>query len=147
MSKRRHYVVEVERDEEGWWVASVPEVAGVHTQGRTLAQARERVREALSAATGVDDSAIVMNENLRLDDAIKGRLDEAMSARMDAERLQRLAQKAVRAAAVDFTRRGMSTRDTGDLLQMSHQRVHQLLHSKAGSEKVSWVAGRKAKNK
>jgi len=45
MTKR--YSVDYELDQSGWWVASVHEIAGCHTQGRTIEQARERIREAL----------------------------------------------------------------------------------------------------
>src|SRR6266516_2402542 len=41
------YHVVYERDESGWWVASVREVRGCHTQGRTVDEARRRVRKAL----------------------------------------------------------------------------------------------------
>src|ERR1700683_586441 len=41
------YHVSYERDESGWWVASVREVRGCHTQGRTVDEARRRVLEAL----------------------------------------------------------------------------------------------------
>lgn len=44
----RTYGVIYERDEEGWWVADVPEVPGCHTQGRTIEQARGRILDALS---------------------------------------------------------------------------------------------------
>lgn len=43
----RSYDVVVERDEEGWFVGSVPGLAGCHTQARTLEQLLERVREAI----------------------------------------------------------------------------------------------------
>lgn len=44
------YTVRYERDEEGWWVARVLEVDGCITQGKSIEQARERIREALAAA-------------------------------------------------------------------------------------------------
>ena len=44
----KSYEVVYERDDEGWWAASVLGVRGCRTQGRSLAQARERIREALS---------------------------------------------------------------------------------------------------
>src|SRR5438093_11899068 len=44
----RTYRVEIERDAAGMWVASVPSIPGAHTQGRTIDQARRRIREALS---------------------------------------------------------------------------------------------------
>lgn len=48
------YHVVYRRDESGWWVASVREVRGCHTQGRTVDQARRRIREALELF--VDDA-------------------------------------------------------------------------------------------
>jgi predicted RNase H-like HicB family nuclease len=41
------YHVAYARDESGWWVASVREVRGCHTQGRTVDEARRRIREAM----------------------------------------------------------------------------------------------------
>jgi predicted RNase H-like HicB family nuclease len=35
------YHVSYERDEAGWWVASVRKVRGCHTQGRTVDEARK----------------------------------------------------------------------------------------------------------
>ncbi|MBI5568740.1 MAG: type II toxin-antitoxin system HicB family antitoxin [Desulfomonile tiedjei] len=37
----------VERDEEGFYVATVPELRGCHTQARSLDDLMERVREAI----------------------------------------------------------------------------------------------------
>jgi len=41
------YTVRYERDETGWWVASIPSVKGCHTQATSIQQARKRIREAL----------------------------------------------------------------------------------------------------
>ena len=41
------YHVVYERDESGWWVGSVREVRGCHTQGRSVDEARRRIREAM----------------------------------------------------------------------------------------------------
>src|SRR6266568_1974885 len=43
-----------ERDESGWWVASVRGLSGCHTQGRTVDEARRRIRKAM--ALFVDDA-------------------------------------------------------------------------------------------
>lgn len=43
----RSYDVVVERDEEGWFVGSVPGLAGCHTQARTVEQLLERVVEVI----------------------------------------------------------------------------------------------------
>jgi predicted RNase H-like HicB family nuclease len=58
------YTVIYERDEEGWWVAEVPEVPGCYTQGRTIEQARERILDALSLY--VDDGTdLLLREEAR----------------------------------------------------------------------------------
>lgn len=36
----------IEQDEDGYFVASVPELPGCHTQGKTLEEARKRIKEA-----------------------------------------------------------------------------------------------------
>jgi predicted RNase H-like HicB family nuclease len=45
--KPKVYTIRYQLDEAGWWVASIDGVRGVHTQGRSLSQARRRIREAL----------------------------------------------------------------------------------------------------
>jgi predicted RNase H-like HicB family nuclease len=37
----------IERDEEGFFIASVPELRGCHTQARSLDTLMERIREAI----------------------------------------------------------------------------------------------------
>src|SRR5262245_53505494 len=46
------YHVAYERDEGGWWLAKVAELPGCHTQGRTVQQARERIRETIALFGG-----------------------------------------------------------------------------------------------
>lgn len=43
----KKYHIAYERDESGWWVASVRGVRGCHTQGRTVDEARRGIVEAL----------------------------------------------------------------------------------------------------
>ena len=45
-ARKREFSVVVERDEEGYYVASVPELPGCHTQARSLDKLMERIREA-----------------------------------------------------------------------------------------------------
>jgi len=46
-SSKREFSVIVERDEEGFYVASVPALPGCHTQARSLDKLLERIREAI----------------------------------------------------------------------------------------------------
>jgi predicted RNase H-like HicB family nuclease len=43
------FAVVVERDEDGYYVASVPELPGCHTQAKTLDELTVRIREAIEA--------------------------------------------------------------------------------------------------
>lgn len=46
MDGKRRMTVTLERDEDGYYVASVPELRGCHTQGETLDEAIENIRDA-----------------------------------------------------------------------------------------------------
>lgn len=43
------FAVVVERDADGYYVASVPELPGCHTQAKTLDELTERIKEAIEA--------------------------------------------------------------------------------------------------
>lgn len=45
--KDLQFKVLIEQDEDGWYVASVPELPGCYTQGKTVEQARERIKEVI----------------------------------------------------------------------------------------------------
>ena len=54
----RHFNVVIERDSEGFFVATVPALPGCHTQAQSLDQLMERVREAIALYLEVEgDSA------------------------------------------------------------------------------------------
>ena len=42
-----HFKVLIEQDEDGIYVASVPELPGCYTQGKTLEQVRKRIEEGI----------------------------------------------------------------------------------------------------
>ena len=120
------YAVELERDESGWWVATVRHVAGVHTQGRSIDEVMRRVREALS---------------LERDDAESAKLDPYIKLPAEA-RSQVRSFEAIKRKVNDYQQKmgmasretvnylteelGLSVRDVGKLLGLSHARVQQL---------------------
>jgi len=53
-SSKREFSVIVERDEEGYYVASVPALPGCHTQARSLDKLVERIREAIELCLEVE---------------------------------------------------------------------------------------------
>ena len=52
--KIRNFTVLIEQDEDGIFVAKVPDIQGCYTQGKTVAQAMERVREAIQVCLESD---------------------------------------------------------------------------------------------
>ncbi|MEW6718058.1 MAG: type II toxin-antitoxin system HicB family antitoxin [Chloroflexota bacterium] len=50
----REFNVIIERDEEGYYVANVPELQGCHTQAKSLDTLMERVREAIELCLEVE---------------------------------------------------------------------------------------------
>ena len=51
----REFSVIIELDEEGYYVASVPELQGCHTQAKSLDKLMERVREAIALCLEVEE--------------------------------------------------------------------------------------------
>ena len=50
----RDYNVVIERDREGYYVASVPSLPGCHTQAKSLDALMERIREAIELCLEVE---------------------------------------------------------------------------------------------
>ena len=56
--KELQFKVIIEQDEDGWYVASVPELEGCYTQGKTVEQVRERIKEVIRLVLETDKTAI-----------------------------------------------------------------------------------------
>jgi predicted RNase H-like HicB family nuclease len=50
----RQFDVVIERDEEGFYVASVPQIPACHTQARSLDEITQRIREAIELCLDVE---------------------------------------------------------------------------------------------
>jgi predicted RNase H-like HicB family nuclease len=123
------YRVVIERDESGAWIARIPEIRGCHSYGRTLEQARRRIREALSL--WVDDAGTAhLDVQIRLPQDVRRELRRSASARERAERDREQATAVTRQAATALVRDlRLGMRDAAELLGISHQRVQQLVRS------------------
>ena len=123
------YRLDLERDESGAWIARVPDVPGCHTYGRTLEQARRRIREALGL--WVDDAATTeFVEQIHLPLGARQALRRSVTLRDRARRERGEANAATaNAAAVLVDELHLGMRDAAELLGVSHQRVQQLLAS------------------
>lgn len=126
------YHVVYERDRAGWWVALVRRVRGCHTQGRTVDEARRRIREALGLFVDDADTARLV-DHVQLPRTAARAIRAYASLKKKATEQDRRATAAAR-RAVQVLRRGtlkMSGRDAARLLGLSHQRVHQLARDEA----------------
>jgi predicted RNase H-like HicB family nuclease len=120
------YKVVYERDEGGAWIAEVPSVPGCHTYGRTIEQARERVREALDLWVRDANTAYLVDD-VRLPSRLRASVKRARLERKKAEEQHERAQRTAAKAATELTRDlHVSLRDAGEVLGLSRQRVQQL---------------------
>lgn len=56
-TKILQFKVVIQQDEDGFYVASVPELCAAHTQGRTLEEVRERIKEVIALVLEADADA------------------------------------------------------------------------------------------
>ncbi len=73
--KRHHYTVVFEPAEEGGYVAHVPALPGLWTQGETLAEAREMVKDAIA---GHIEGLLKSGDPIPADDARKQTHEEVL---------------------------------------------------------------------
>jgi predicted RNase H-like HicB family nuclease len=59
---KTEFTVIIEKDSEGYLVASVPELPGCHTQAKTFDQLNERIREAIELCLLEANSVIDTNQ-------------------------------------------------------------------------------------
>jgi predicted RNase H-like HicB family nuclease len=123
------YTVVCERS-DGWWAIRVRELPGVFTQVRRLDQAEAMARDAIAMferrkadSFAVEVSAVPPSGTTKV-------VTRARRAREEAEAAQSVASDATMAAAVALVRGGLTVRDAGMLLGLSHQRIAQVIRSR-----------------
>ena len=123
------YHVVCERS-DGWWAIRVQELPGVFTQVRRLDLAEGMARDAISTfqqrradSFAVEVIAVPPSGTARV-------VTRARRAREDAEAAHSVASEVTVAAAVALVRGGLTVRDAGLLLGLSHQRIAQLIKAR-----------------
>jgi predicted RNase H-like HicB family nuclease len=121
------YTVTTERS-GNWWAFSVPEIPGAHGQAKRLEQVRDEARDVISMMLDAEPDSFDVALSVRLDPRIEHALDEAKAARQELDSYQRVAQEKLRLAAEQIKEvGGLSIRDIGSLLDVSFQRISQIL--------------------
>jgi hypothetical protein len=119
----KSYTVKARRWSGGWEL-HIPNV-GV-TQVRTLARAKDQVRDYLATLLDIDTSDV----EVKLIPDLGGVEKRALAARKrarEAERARREATDETRAAARELRQAGLSVADTAAVLEVSRGRVSQLV--------------------
>jgi len=148
MAKRINtYNVRYERDDTGWWVASVDGIQGCHTQGRSINQTRKRIREALSLF--VDDAErAILKDDIVLPSNLSVLVEAAIETRKRLEAAQIEANNSTKIAAKALTKNAFGVRDASEVLGISYQRVHQLAPAlSAGKSALGAAKGRTLKRR
>jgi predicted RNase H-like HicB family nuclease len=130
MAASKTFRVQYTRDKSGWWQAAVPDVQGCHTQGRTIEEARRRIRQALELF--IDNAKnVTLTDDVRMPKRVADVVKRYRAARQRAEREQQQASATARRAvkALAGGRLHLSRRDAGEVLGISAQRVQQLLET------------------
>jgi predicted RNase H-like HicB family nuclease len=125
---RSRYTVSAERQGD-WWAITIDELRGVFSQARRLTQVESMARDAISMFLEVPADSFDLSVREKLTPDAERVVAAAKEARAAAIAHQEVASERSRAAARTLAAQGLPQRDIGRLLDLSHQRVAQLLES------------------
>jgi hypothetical protein len=122
------YDVDVTREGK-WWMVSIPALDGL-TQAYNLSEVEAMARSYIAVSQNADPDQIEVNVRVKVvGDVIHvdRRLAAIVDMRRQAATLEREATREAAGLARDLKAQGVSLRDIGSILGLSHQRVHQLV--------------------
>lgn len=108
-----------------WWVAQV-EPLGHATQAKRLTDIRDQISDLIETITGTKPDRDDVTVEIRLPSDVQAHLDEAARLRDQAASAQHEAARHAREAAKALAGEGLTVRDIGTALGVSHQRAQQL---------------------
>ncbi|WP_432068627.1 hypothetical protein [Streptomyces sp. C10-9-1] len=121
------YRFRAKRQRDGW----ILRIAGTEEVWiRRLTEASEAARSLISAATGIPTAQINVQIDVELDEPLQSRKKEAVQAIVDARHAQERASRAYREVARSLQASGASGAEIALILDVSRQRVSQLLATK-----------------
>jgi hypothetical protein len=122
----KRYTVRARRS-GGWWALDAEGIRGVHTQVRRIDQAEDMARDAIAGVLDVAPGSFEVTVGPEMPDAVRAIVDQATTARSQAAQAQDTAAQLTREAARRLVGEGLTVRDAGALLGVSHQRIAQLM--------------------
>ena len=112
-----------------WWALDAQGLRGVHSQVRRIDQAEEMARDAIAGVLDIAPDSFEVVVVPEVPNAVRAIVEEATAARSQAARAQDEAAHLTREAARRLVEEGLTVRDAGALLGVSHQRIAQLVRS------------------
>ncbi len=119
------YRVEVEHGER-WWIVSIPEVPGAHTQARHLREVEAMAREVVALMLEIPEDSFDLHVEIKIPADVRAELEISEKLRRDAAARQREAARHLRLAVRRLRQRGLVYRDVGAMLGVSAARAKQL---------------------
>lgn len=111
-----------------WWAITIPQLPGAFSQCKRLDQVEAMAREVIALMLDCDPADV---GDVEVDVQLADQLTDDLAALRRSERLaddaRQAATHAQRRAAEQLRAAGLSVRDIGRLLGVSHQRVSQIL--------------------
>lgn len=111
------------------WILQCVEFPGAISEVTHLAQAEAAIREAIAWVATMSADAFDVRVVPQVDESVRRHLEHAAELRETADRALADARAESRAAARELAAADIPLRDVGRVLGVSHQRVHQLIHS------------------
>lgn len=112
--------------EGGVWLIEAVDLQGVRSLGRTVSSAVDNVREAIAAAEDLDEWGDLDLMLTVRDEGTAAALDGLREAKRHEDLASTERHTAVKDAIAALRAEGMSYRDIGTVVGLSHQRVAQL---------------------
>jgi predicted RNase H-like HicB family nuclease len=119
------YRVQVERGDR-WWIVSVPEVPGAHTQARHLREVGPMAREVIALMLEIPEDTFELDVHIKIPADVLAELETSERLRQEAAARQTEAARHLRLAVRRLRRKGLVYRDVGEMLGVSAARAKQL---------------------
>jgi predicted RNase H-like HicB family nuclease len=123
-----------------WWAIDVAGLDGVFSQARRLDQVEAMAREAIALYLNVPSDSFEVEIRTTLEPAVSELITKATAAKRRAAAAQAEASNFQHQAARVLVDGGLTIRDAGKLLDVSHQRIAQLLESRPENPTPAAVA-------
>jgi hypothetical protein len=113
--------------EGNWWIVQNDQVPGAISQVTRLDQAEAAQREAIAFVAEVPAESVDVSVTVRISPEIDRELADAAALREEAHAKELEANAKRQIVARDLEAAGLTLRDIGVVLGVSHQRAHQLV--------------------